>query len=82
MNERTSVSESGTMVRRYDYDDRTVVAADLGTSADGVSVDVVDGTAILVDETGERRQREFDVPAGDVAKATITNGVVTVEVER
>ncbi|QDX41639.1 hypothetical protein [Salarchaeum sp. JOR-1] len=81
MNERTSVSESGEMVRQYDYDDRTIVAADLGTSADGVSVDVVDGTAILVAD-GEGEQREFDVPAGDVAKATITNGVVTIEVER
>ncbi|MGB9987756.1 DUF7127 family protein [Salarchaeum japonicum] len=81
MNERTSVSESGGMVRRYDYDDRTIVVADLGTSADDVTVDVVDGTAILVDD-GEGRQREFDVPAGDVAKATITNGIVTVEVKR
>ncbi|MEE6209943.1 hypothetical protein U3A55_07235 [Salarchaeum sp. III] len=82
MKERTSVSEHGEMVRQYDYDDRTVVAADLGTSADDVSVDIVDDTAILVDETGESRQREFDIPTGDVAKATITNGVVTIEVER
>jgi len=80
MNERTSVSERGGIVRRYDYDDATVVVADLGTSADSVTVDVVDGTAIIVGPGDQ--QREFDVPQGDVAEATIRNGVVTVEVRR
>lgn len=80
MKERTSVSERGGIVRRYDYDDASVVVADLGASAGGATVDVVDGTAILVG--ADDRQREFDVPEGDVAEATIRNGVVTIEVRR
>ena len=64
-------------VRRYDYDDRTVVVADFGPDADP-SVDVVDGTAIVV--IGEH-QREFDVPAGAV-QAINRNGIVTIEVDQ
>jgi len=62
-------------VRQYEYDDASVLVADFGP-AEG-SVDVVDGTAIIVVD-GE--QFEFDVPAGE-ARATMNNGVVTVEVE-
>ena len=63
------------MVRRYDYDDRSVMVADLGPAADA-SVDVVDGTAIVV--AGED-QHEIDLPAGDV-QAFNRNGIVTIEV--
>jgi hypothetical protein len=62
-------------VRRYDYADRTVFAADLGAGAEG-DVDVVDGTAMVV--LGDS-QYEFEIPEGD-AQAFIKNGVVTVEV--
>ncbi|MFB6174160.1 MAG: hypothetical protein ABEI39_05900 [Halobacteriales archaeon] len=65
----------GALVRRYEYDDRTTVVADLGPGAEA-SVDVVDGTAILV--AGDR-QRELDLPEGDV-QAVNNNGVVTIEV--
>lgn len=65
--------------RRYEYDDETVIAIDLGTAKDA-SVDVVDGTAIVVIETSQgTRQEEFDVPAED-ARAFIRNGVLTIEV--
>lgn len=64
-------------VRRYEYDDHIVLAADVGPGTDA-SVDVVDGTAILV--IGDN-QYEFDVPEGS-AQAFIKNGVVTIEVER
>ena len=62
-------------VRRYDYEDSTVIAADFGPSA-APSVDVVDGTVIIV--AGDD-QREFDLPAGDVQTFT-RNGVVSIEV--
>lgn len=63
-------------VRRFEYDDGTaVLAADLGAVADA-SVDVVDGTAIVVTESD---QYDLTVPAGD-ARAFIKNGVLTVEV--
>ncbi|MFC6835396.1 DUF7127 family protein [Halomarina ordinaria] len=67
-------------VRRYDYDDAVVFAADLGDGRD-VDVDVVDGTAIVVvaSDAHDSRQFEFDLPDGD-AQAFIKNGVVTVEV--
>jgi hypothetical protein len=63
-------------VRRYEYDDETVLVADFGTTEG--SVDVVDGTAIVVVD-GE--QHEFDVPSG-VDRAVMNNGVVSIEMER
>ena len=63
------------VARRYDYEDRTVIAADFG--ADAVpTIDVIDGTAIIV--VGDD-QREIDLPVGDVRTFT-RNGVVTIEV--
>jgi len=63
--------------RRYDYDGRTVIAADFGPAA-APSVDVVDGTVIIVHGDD---QREVDLPDGDVQTFT-RNGVVTIEVRR
>lgn len=63
------------MVRRYDYDDRTVAVADLGPAADP-SVDVVDDTAIVVTDED---QHEIDLPDGDV-RVFNRNGVVSFEV--
>ena len=62
-------------VRRFDYDDRTVIAADFGPAAEPV-VDVVDGTAILI---LDNHQREIDLPNGDV-EAFNRNGIVSIEV--
>lgn len=63
-------------VRRFEYEDGTnVLAADLGVVGDA-SVDVVDGTAIVVTGTD---QYDLSVPAGD-AQAFIKNGVLTIEV--
>jgi hypothetical protein len=64
-----------TVVRRYDYEDVSVVVADLG-HADG-AVDLVDGTAIVV---ADGEHHEIDVPA-DASRAFMNNGIVTVEVE-
>lgn len=66
----------GPDVRRYEYDDSTVVAADLGPAGDG-SVDVVDGTAIV---TVGNDQHDIALPEGE-ARASIRNGIVTIEVD-
>jgi HSP20 family molecular chaperone IbpA len=65
-------------VRRYDYDDEWVVAADLGASDAAVDVDVVGETAIVVVETGGRESTsEFDLP-GEAASVEVNNGVLTI----
>ncbi|MFB6073175.1 MAG: hypothetical protein ABEJ88_09430 [Halobacterium sp.] len=75
--------QTDSVARRYDYDDESVLVADLGVSDDAATVDVVDGTVILVvEQGGEDAQFELDAPQGTVEKALINNGVVTVEVER
>ncbi|MCL7416805.1 MAG: Hsp20/alpha crystallin family protein [Halalkalicoccus sp.] len=67
--------------RRYEYDDEDVLAIDLGGETTDATVDVIDGTAIVVIETEEGdRQEEFDLPSGE-ARAFIRNGVLTIEVE-
>ena len=71
------------LVRRYDYEDRTVIAADLGASDGDASIDIVDDTAIVVVGDGENAvQEEFDLPSGRSAKGFIKNGIVTIEVEQ
>ena len=70
-------------VRRYEYEDRTVIAADLGVAEGEASVDVLDGLAIVVVGDGENAvQREFELPAGRAAKGFIKNGIVTIEVDQ
>lgn len=68
------------LYRRYDYDDGSVVVADLGAVAAEASVEVVDDTAIVVLE-GEDGSRQFDLDLPDGGAHTfINNGVLTVEV--
>jgi hypothetical protein len=63
-------------VRRLEYSDGTeVLAADLGVAGE-TSVDVVDGTAIVVAGSD---QYDLERPAGD-AQGFIKNGVLTIEV--
>ncbi|MCH7659624.1 MAG: Hsp20/alpha crystallin family protein [Euryarchaeota archaeon] len=67
-------------VRRYEYDEDTVIAVDLGVETADASVDIIDGTAIVVIETPEgERQEEFDLPDDD-ARAFMRNGILTIEV--
>ena len=63
-------------VRRYEYDDGVVLAVDFGPSGEA-TVDVVDGTVIVV--VGDE-QHEMDVEGS--ADASISNGVLTIEVEQ
>ena len=62
-------------VRRYEYDDGAVLAADFGPAGEA-AMDVLGDTVIVVID-GE--QHELDVE-GD-ANAFISNGVLTVEVD-
>ena len=62
-------------VRRYEYDDGAVLAADFGPAGEA-AMDVLGDTVIVVID-GE--QHELDVE-GD-ANAFINNGVLTVEVD-
>jgi len=64
-------------VRRYDYDDGTTIAADLGAEKTEVTVEVLDDAVIVVD--GNEEQYEFDLPDGD-AEAFMKNGILTIDV--
>ena len=74
MNERQQFGDE-VAVRRYEYDDGAVLAADFGPAGEA-AVDVLGDTVIVVID-GE--QHELDVE-GD-ANAFISNGVLTVEVD-
>ena len=75
MSLKQTLREQGFESRRFEYEDRTQYVVDLGAGAD-VSVDVVDGTAIVV--AGED-QYDFDIPGN--AQVFMSNGVLTIEVE-
>lgn len=69
-------------LRRYDYGDHWIVAADLGVSDDAVDIDVVGNTAIVVVDTGDQvLESEFELPSSG-AEAFIKNGVVTLRGEQ
>jgi hypothetical protein len=84
MNPATLRDKLDAPVRRFEYDDgETVLVADFGIRDDAVTIDVLDDTVILVVETrDEPVQHELDVPTGEIEKALINNGVVTVEVHQ
>lgn len=60
---------------RFDYEDRTVFAIDFGED-ETVSVDILDGTAIIV---SGNEQQELTLPSGTVDTVN-NNGVLTIEV--
>ncbi|MEF8852527.1 MAG: hypothetical protein V5A44_09470 [Haloarculaceae archaeon] len=62
-------------VRRYEYDDGVVLAADFGPEREA-SVDVVDGTVIVVTSDDQ-----YDIDVGGEADAFMSNGVLTIEVD-
>ncbi|WP_049936249.1 DUF7127 family protein [Haloplanus natans] len=67
--------EDERFVRRYDYDDEWVIAADLGVDGDRLDVDVVGETAIVL--VDEETAMEFDLP-GTVESVDTNNGVLVV----
>ncbi|ADJ14861.1 Hsp20/alpha crystallin family protein [Halalkalicoccus jeotgali] len=82
MTPQHKAGENEAFVRRYEYDDESVIAVDLGSKAGESTVDVVGDTAIVITETSDgEHQEEFDLP-GEEARAFIRNGVLTIEVEQ
>ncbi|GAB3698541.1 DUF7127 family protein [Halorubrum pallidum] len=80
--QQTQSTGDGALLRRYEYEDGWVVAADLGVDAENVSVDTVDETAIVVIEgSGDPVESEFELP-GTAESVSVENGVITVEGER
>jgi len=67
--------EDERFVRRYDYDDEWVIAADLSVDGDSLDVDVVGETAIVL--VDEETAMEFDLP-GSVESVDTNNGVLVV----
>lgn len=64
-------------VREPERDGEPALVADVGPVAAGAAVDIVEGTAIVVD--GDR-QIEVDLPAdADAEDVSLNNGVLTVD---
>lgn len=78
---RELTSGDSRTVRTYEYDDSTVLVADLRLPDERLDLDIIGDTGIVVvTADGTEHQYEFELPAGDVTKAIINNGVVTIEV--
>ena len=81
MNQHLQIDRDGGFLRRYDYGDRVVVAADLPVPDEAIDVDVVGDTAIVVVERdGRIAESELDLPHGE-ASADVKNGVLTITIE-
>jgi hypothetical protein len=79
---QTRSADDGALVRRYEYQDRWIVAVDIGVDDEAIDVDTVGETAILVVTHGdESAESEFDLP-GLATEVTVRNGVVTIEGDR
>ncbi|MFC7098692.1 DUF7127 family protein [Halobaculum marinum] len=80
MTQRHTTDRRERFVRRYDYEDGTVVAADLDAADDDVHVDTLDGSAIVVIDRGDGEEEfEFALP-GPAASVDIENGVLTIRI--
>ncbi|MFB6114219.1 MAG: hypothetical protein ABEJ58_08995 [Halodesulfurarchaeum sp.] len=68
-------------VRRYDYDDESLIVADLGGPEVTADVDVLeDVVLVVVDGPRGESQYELDLPDSGVENTGITNGILTIEV--
>ena len=82
MNGQIFAGSEERFLRRYEYEDEWVVAAEIGVADEDVSVDVVGTTAIVVAEIdGKQRETEFELP-GEDAEVSVNNGVLTVRGDR
>lgn len=68
------IDDENGIVREYDYGDEHLIVADFGKGYGDATIDIADGTAIVVlnDE-----QVEFDLPS-DAADVTTNNGILTI----
>ncbi|RQG86183.1 Hsp20/alpha crystallin family protein [Natrarchaeobius halalkaliphilus] len=78
MNIEHFAHETGQAVRRYEYDDHSMLAVDFGPRSEA-TVDLVGGTVIVVDG-GDQYELELPDDAGD-AHTFMKNGVLTIELE-
>ncbi|ERH03655.1 MAG: hypothetical protein A07HR60_02693 [uncultured archaeon A07HR60] len=74
--QQTQTNGGDKLLRRYEYDDRWIVAADLGVHDETV-VDTVGDTAIVVPADGSQ-ELEVTLP-GAASDTAVNNGIVTVE---
>lgn len=82
MSQHQFTSETERFLRRYEHEDRWVIAADLSAADGDVSVDVVGTTAIVVVDHGDREsETEFELP-GSAATVETNNGVLTITVDK
>jgi hypothetical protein len=79
MNNTQIANGDDRVLRRYEYEDDWVLAADLAVDDDSVEYDTIGETLILVfDDDGQVTETELDLPGPD-ADVTLNNGVLTVE---
>jgi hypothetical protein len=79
MNNTQIANGDDRVLRRYEYEDDWVLAADLAVDDDSVEYDTIGETLILVfDDNGQVTETELDLPGPD-ADVTLNNGVLTVE---
>ncbi|KAB1194849.1 Hsp20/alpha crystallin family protein [Haloferax sp. MBLA0076] len=70
-------------IRRYEYEDSWVIAADIGLSEDEIDVDIVGSTAIVVADTGDHvTETEFELPASGDVDVDVRNGVLTITIQK
>ncbi|MFD1641550.1 DUF7127 family protein [Halohasta litorea] len=82
MTQSQTADHDDRFVRRYEYDDHSLLAVDLPVGDEQVDVDVVGSTAILVIDHGDRlSEMEFELPGTD-PEVTTNNGVLTVTVDK
>ncbi|MEA1932128.1 MAG: Hsp20/alpha crystallin family protein [Euryarchaeota archaeon] len=82
MTQSQTADHDDRFVRRYEYDDHSLLAVDLPVGDEQVDVDVVGSTAILVIDHGDRlSEMEFELPGTD-PEVTMNNGVLTVTVDK
>jgi hypothetical protein len=82
MNNTQTANSDDRVLRRYEYEDDWVLAADLAVDDDSVEYDTIGETLILVvDDNGQVAETELDLPGSD-ADVTLNNGVLTVEVAK
>lgn len=82
MNRQQFSNPDERFLRRYEYEDNHVVAADLGVNDDNVDVDIVGDTAIVVIETDDRlTETEFELP-GSNGEVDVNNGVLTITIQK
>ena len=82
MSQKQTTGRDGRFVRRYEYDDHWLLAADLPVDDEQVDVDVVGSTAIVVIEGGDGpSEAEFELPGTD-PDVTVQNGVLTIAVDQ